>query len=311
MKLRKSLAMAVALLVLLAPACSSKKSASTGASSPAAVQSTGGGVSGGVSALTAANAAMQEQGTVKMDFAMTFEGMDTGGAAGLGGMDLSMTGHGEIDYGNNASSMTMELPMVGNMEMIQIGDTAYIKSAMLGGASGKPWIEIPASQLGSTGASSLGVGSDPTAMMGLLGGAVSLESQGAEAVDGVQATHYTGTIDMAKAMEMMPKEQQAGLGSSLAGVGEMKLPFDTWIDDQGLLRKVEFRFDLAAMMGATAGVPTSGPGADALKDASMVMTMTFSDYGAPVNIQAPPASQVGKMPASFAGGGIPGGFPTP
>jgi hypothetical protein len=85
--------------------------------------------------------------------------------------------------------------------------------------------------------------------------------------------HFHATALTAKSptqLKDLPPSVMANLPKTVA--------YDIWLDGQGRLSKVEVT------------VPTYGK-----------MTMRYSDYGADVNITAPPASQVTQMPTGSAG----------
>ena len=79
-----------------------------------------------------------------------------------------------------------------------------------------------------------------------------------------------------QAAENVAESLQKGM---VAGAG--KMGFELWVDDQQVPRK------LVLKGGAKARQVGTG---------KMVMTMKFSDFGEPVNISAPPASQVTDFP---------------
>ncbi len=61
------------------------------------------------------------------------------------------------------------------------------------------------------------------------------------------------------------------------------IPFDSWIDADGLIRKVQTSFDFAAL--APSGATNPGLGA-------MSMQIEYFDFGAPVDIQVPSDDEV-------------------
>lgn len=82
----------------------------------------------------------------------------------------------------------------------------------------------------------------------------------------------------ATALTAKSTTQLKGLPSSVMANLPKTVDYDTWLDGQGRLSKV------------VVTVPTYGK-----------MTMRYSDYGADVNITAPPASQVTELPTGSAG----------
>jgi hypothetical protein len=144
----------------------------------------------------------------------------------------------------------------------------------------KPWLKIDGlgAALGQLGGSS----PNPTSQAELLRGLDNVKTIGREEIDGVGTTHYTGTIDFKKALA----ETQAKLGAdsplskqlaqSQATFGDqMVIPASVWIDDQYRPRRIEFSVTAAGK--------------------TVQMTMDYSNFGEPVVVTAPPASDVQDM----------------
>jgi hypothetical protein len=105
---------------------------------------------------------------------------------------------------------------------------------------------------------------------------------GAETVEGVQTTRYTGTFRAKEALSKLTSEERE-VAKDLFDTGGEKMSFNLWIDAQRLPRKLAMK---------------SLPGA---KDKAS-LTMVFRDYGKPMNITAPPADQVGRPPKALLAG---------
>ena len=144
---------------------------------------------------------------------------------------------------------------------------------------GKQWMEMDLSKLGSlhgVDLSKLFSGSqvNPSDMLAILKSESSkVETVGTETIDGVSTTHYSVTIDTAKAYA------QKGLTSPLFTQITAKmptLPVDVWVDKNNLVRRESLAMS----------VPASG------ESVSMRMTIDFSDYGASATVVAPPSSDV-------------------
>jgi len=73
------------------------------------------------------------------------------------------------------------------------------------------------------------------------------------------------------------------------GIGE-KIPFEIWIDGQGLPRRQRISMDFGDLVPGTEG-------------ASMDMTIDLSDFGEPVDIKVPRRSEVTDMTETLAGAG--------
>lgn len=97
-------------------------------------------------------------------------------------------------------------------------------------------------------------------------GVVEAGDKGTEEIDGVTTTHYTATIDLAKASKALGQENAQG--------GPETVIYDVWLDEDDLIRQMTFT-----------------------QDASTA-TMTAKDWGKPVTITTPKDSEIAKTPDS-------------
>jgi hypothetical protein len=139
-------------------------------------------------------------------------------------------------------------------------------------------VELDLEQLGSFGAT------DPLSILDALEGVSGpLETVGREEIRGTETTHYRTTLDPAK---IAAQAEAAGatedvLGSfkdALAQANLASVPLDVWVDDDGLLRRMEI----------DASMTQEGLGGET----SMRLTFDLFDYGAEVDVQPPPADLV-------------------
>mgnify|MGYP001823927503 FL=1 len=168
----------------------------------------------------------------------------------------------------------------GEMEIRTIGDTAYLRFglfSMLGVQT--DWVSMPASDAGATAASFGANPVNPADIMSTFGPGVSdPEDLGRETIRGVETTHYSVLVDIEKVTaEADPAalEELEGIGTDFP-TGE--IPVDFWVGDDGNVYRFSMQFD-----GATTP--------DAAFE-SMTMTWEIFDYGADIEIVAPPADQV-------------------
>jgi len=222
---------------------------------------------GGGSGLTEDNfastlvAAQSEAGTVHLN-----------GSFGTGGQSLSMDG--DLQTGEPAElgmDMQVEIPQVRTgVRMILVDQTVYMN---LGRASGDKYVRIdladPSDPLGQQFGPLLDV-ADPSANLAALDeGLEELEEVGSETIDGAAATRYRATVNTEEALaasgvsDTMPPQTAAQLPETFV--------YEVWVgDDDGLIRQLSF---------------------DLLGQAS---ELTFSDWGEPVQIEAPPANEIVK-----------------
>ena len=91
-------------------------------------------------------------------------------------------------------------------------------------------------------------------------------------VRGTEAHHYRGTLSLERVIEQQPPEVQAQLRADLEEAEVKELPFDVWIGDDGLARRLK--------MG------------DWNEASQPPATMDFYDFGIPVDIEPPAADEV-------------------
>lgn len=113
---------------------------------------------------------------------------------------------------------------------------------------------------------------------------------GTATVGGVSTTRYEGRVDLQALVDTLPAPDQARARAGLADLGTTVVPFTVWIDDAGLVRKVEL-----TMADVALGAPEIGQG-------TVVVTAELVDPDQPVDVVVPPADQV--SPAAALDGGV-------
>ncbi|GGV10531.1 putative lipoprotein [Actinomadura cremea] len=197
----------------------------------------------------------------------------------------------QLAYSMNYSEMSVGGQSMGGMQQILVDRTMYMKMPMLSEmAGGKPWMKISLDEIGKQAGLNIdqlmqqSQQMDPVQNMEKLTASKDVREVGKENVNGVETTHYAGTYQMADAVAELPAEQQEAARKSIAESGIESMKFDVWVDGQQLPQKM------------TMSTPSSAAGA-------MTMSMTYRDYGKPVQIAAPPASQVTDMAQMMQGMG--------
>ena len=71
----------------------------------------------------------------------------------------------------------------------------------------------------------------------------------------------------------------------------LTIPADVWVDNDGLARRIQLKLDLAKLAGPDGG--TDGP--------VLTMSMDLYDFGVPVHVEAPPASETVPFPVGPSG----------
>ena len=107
-----------------------------------------------------------------------------------------------------------------------------------------------------------------------------LDEVGRESVRSVATTHYRGTVDLREYEDLFPENERAEVRKSVERLVEMMgsptYPVDVWIDGEDLVRRMSFEFTM------------SQPGQT--ESTRMAMTMEFFDFGRPVDVKLPAAS---------------------
>ena len=217
------------------------------------------------------------------------------------GQDVSFSGEADVDNENQEIDMTMDLGLLGGeMQIVMADGILYVRSPMFQDAP-TPWVSMDPTELSPKQAAqfgNFGMGTtDPSAYAGLFAGVFDVEDAGAQEIDGVPTTHYTGTIDLTRALENVgdvvggevdeaTREQLETAIDQFESLGvEDLVEFHLWVDDEGFPRRQRVTMDFGKLAA----------GEDALlggEDASMEMTVDYSAFGEPVEVQVPPASQV-------------------
>ncbi|GAA3645619.1 hypothetical protein GCM10022224_005430 [Nonomuraea antimicrobica] len=168
----------------------------------------------------------------------------------------------------------------GGARAVLQGDTVYVKVEALNQVLGatKPWIKVPLSEAGDSGQVDQYLGQiqqfDLGSVTKLVTASQDVQSVGNESVNGEDTTHYSGTFPVEAAVQQLPADKQERARQGLAELKDVK--FDIWVAADGLPRKL-------ALNGSKEG-------------ATLDATLFFKGYNEAVNIQVPPADQVGELP---------------
>jgi hypothetical protein len=222
------------------------------------------------------------------------------------GEDLSFSGESDVDNVHQRIDMTMDMGMFGGeMEILMDDGVVYMRSPVFEDV-GTEWVSLDPSKIDPAAAAQLGgfgMGTmDPSAYIGLFAGAFDVKASGEQELDGVSTTHYVGTIDLAKVLEgfsdvvgedvdAATKEQLEMAVEQFRMLGiDKKISFEIWIDEDGLPRRQRITMDFGDLVPGT-------------EEASMEMTVDFSDFGEPVDIEIPRRSEVTDVTEAMADAG--------
>jgi hypothetical protein len=265
-----------ALAVVAVAGCSGSGSSSSASGAGGGGAKAGSGDASAISLVADAMNKADAAGTVKVTGTMTAPGVST-----------PMTITSEEQY-SPSIEMSMSLQVEGQtLSEILVGDVIYLDypalSAELGG--GKQWMEIDLSKASSLGSLSTLLDSarneNPTTQIAALIASGDISKVGTETVQGQQTTHYAGTLDASQLLSAsnsaagLTASQLSSLKSEIKSVGMSSVKIDLWVASNGL--PVEEKYSEQTSAGAVVG------------------DLYMSDWGSPVSVGAPPASEVTNM----------------
>jgi hypothetical protein len=207
-------------------------------------------------------------------------------------MSVSYTATGEYDFVHSRGMISMQNPTA--MTEIFIPPTAYIKFPSGSGTmpDGKSWVALGTGTSDGLDSSLFGPfgGTDPADLLASLTAvSASVTSLGPTTIRGVKVTGFRVDIDPAKAAARVPSRERAGFGEFTSSLGRGTIPVDVWVDGQNLVRRVKLSLHLPDGEGASAKT-------------QMVEVTDFYDFGVPVRVSPPPASQTASMSQLISSG---------
>jgi hypothetical protein len=218
-------------------------------------------------ALTSTEGAKSVHVDVTLDGSLSLDLMGTGNAA-----PLSLTGtsaSADFDMALGKARVTFAVPALLNLngELIQIGETSYVKSSMTG-----------PQYVASSATDSLPI--DPTDASGLFDDVGDLLT--ADGVDPVKGDDVDcGGKQCYTVMVELTPDELAGLGADQIPTGD--LPIDVGVASVAFTVRVEKDTYRLAGISATASLGDEG---------SLTLDLTMSKWDQPTDISPPPADQV-------------------
>lgn len=214
-------------------------------------------------------------------------------------------GAGEFEFETERGRLDVDLgPLglagAGRTEVLLDRDNVYLKlGRQLPGLGNKPWLKIDLDAVAGGQGDSIEAlrqlqANDPSAVLNYLRGVTGKVTElGVETVRGAATTHYKATIDLAKAAESSPEEVRDDLAEVRRQLGESRLPVEAWIDDEGRLRRLRYRIDLAEL-GDDAPAKGAGTG-------TATANLELFDFGVDVAVTTPPEGETTDL-ARLLGG---------
>lgn len=148
---------------------------------------------------------------------------------------------------------------------------------------GVRWVRVTFADLKEITGLDVGASSDqsPVESLDRLRAAGDITEVGAEELDGIVVTRYRAVVDV-DALAEFPEYSEQLIEQIRDLLGD-EYELDVWIDDDGYPRRIEWAVDLAEAPDPPPGVPTRG---------EIRYVQTLSDFGVPLNVTAPPQSEV-------------------
>src|SRR5215469_16040076 len=204
------------------------------------------------------------------------------------GMTTTITATGEFDYANRRGVLQMGGGLVpGGVEIRYLPPRIYVRiadaAAFPGGPSGKPWVEIQLPSQAEGSLPFLPPGDVNASPMDLLSALTAIASNvtdlGSDTIRGVAVTHYRVTVDLTKAEAHLQPQARAEFHAFASSLNATTLPVDVWADGQASVRRLAVSLPMPGGSGMPAGLRLSE-------------SVDFYDFGVPVLVSAPPASEV-------------------
>jgi hypothetical protein len=277
-----------ALAVAGCSASSGNSPASPGSSKPASPTAAAAGNRG--ASLTATEAVRQAaaQAQKATSYAADMTVQTTGAAATtISGTLQQQTEPSPLAAADFGSVTAQGQKLAGGIQEIINSSGLYLKMATLAKQTGKPWVEIPASELSKLSGASFSQllqngSNDPLVQTQMLASSTDVKKVSRAAINGVPTTEYTGTYPVSAGLAKLPAASRSKIAAQLQQMGLTTEHFTVWLDGQQQVRKVI----------------TSAKGTSE----SVASTIVVTSVNHPVTAAIPPASQVAIVPASELGG---------
>ncbi|TNC22769.1 LolA-like protein [Amycolatopsis alkalitolerans] len=206
----------------------------------------------------------------------------------FGNQAMNGQGEGRFDGENSAMQLSMTVGPVDEV-LRYVDKTMYLqvpeqyRAQMTGG---KPWGKVPqdsaiAQRMGTAQAQQ----NDPSKVLQQIQEAGTITRSAHETLDAQPVTHYWIDVDLIKALDTFT---DTGLSQDelrkLAGK-QLIVPVELWLNQDQL--PVRITEDMSPLLKASSEAPAGMQ--------SMKITVKYTDWGVPVDVQAPPADQVGEL----------------
>jgi hypothetical protein len=162
------------------------------------------------------------------------------------------------------------------------GVVLYMRFPFLGKRMPKKWLKADLVEIGKAYGLDLErlketKQTNPDTMLDYLKSAVGVRKIGTDLVRREVTTHYSTIVDAETIVEQSPKSEQKAMRKYLRLMGVKTYPVDLWVDRDGVVRKLAIEMEYKERGG---------------EYVKMKVSEEYFDFGLPVEIKPPPASQV-------------------
>lgn len=224
----------------------------------------------------------------------------------------TVTGSGKVDFAGHKLAMTLHVPNGQTMQLIGTASVLYAKvpPADVSKVPGqKPWISITLRQLQQGHSSGAAAQLDsansagPSQVLHELSEATTHGSKiGTRKVNGVKTTEYRVEVDLAKVAKKEPAKSNA-IRSEEKVLGKKDLPIDVWVGPHQRIRQISIEVAIPEESSSGGGGTQSAGSTSTTRSAGTAhATITFTQFGTPVQVSPPPASQVANITPQATGG---------
>ncbi|ROT31251.1 LppX_LprAFG lipoprotein [Micromonospora sp. HM5-17] len=181
------------------------------------------------------------------------------------------------------AEITMDAPGDGPTTVRMIGSVFYVEvpEADRADMGGKRWIKMDLAAAGAQAGMEFTKqleDIDPTKQVKTLLATEGVTALGEETVNGVRTVHYTVTTPVATYLGQLDADARKAVEQELTKSGVKDVKLDLWVDEQYLPRRAH------VVMGTTNDI-----------------TVDYTDYGKPVTVEAPPASETADLAEMLKG----------
>lgn len=210
----------------------------------------------------------------------------------------TITGSGQANFATKAFTASINAPSAGTIRVLLVNGIEYLQ-VPVGERSQipghRPWVSINLNTVSQArlGASfsqiaSAGNSNPAQALSQLAAVSRSVARTRSATVAGVPATEYQAQVNLekvaAKALANDGAKAAQAYRQEIKTLGTATLPVDVWIGAHHLVRQIRYQVPIPA--ASTGGAGGSG---------TAVLTMTFTNFGAPVRLSPPPSSQTSDI----------------